>query len=60
MLLVQETIKDIPKVEVPQLAELLDYSLMHRGKQIRPAITILTGKLYQYNPDTLIPMAAGG
>lgn len=59
MRLVEETMRDIPKVELSHLAELLDYILKHRGKQIRPAITLLSGKLHRYNLDLLVPMAAG-
>lgn len=45
------------KVSFPWLAELLGYSLETGGKGIRPALTLLSGKLYHYQPDILLPMA---
>jgi len=48
----------VSKVSFPWLAELLGYSLKSGGKGIRPALTLLCGKLYRYNLDTLLPMAA--
>jgi len=35
----------------------LDYSLKGGGKRIRPALTLLAGKFYDYNLDYLLPMA---
>ncbi len=40
-----------------KLAELLDHSLKSGGKRIRPALTLLSGKFYDYNLDCLLPMA---
>jgi len=40
-----------------KLAELLSYSLKGGGKRIRPALTLLAGKFYNYNLDYLLPMA---
>jgi len=40
-----------------KLAELLTYSLKGGGKRIRPALTLLSGKSYNYNLDYLLPMA---
>ncbi len=40
-----------------KLAELLTYSLKGSGKRIRPALTLLSGKFYNYNLDYLLPMA---
>ena len=40
-----------------KLAELLTHSLKGDGKMIRPALTLLTGKSYNYNLDYLLPMA---
>jgi len=54
---VNEELSEVSKVEFPWLAELLDYSLKSGGKIIRPALTLLSGKLYHYNPDILLPMA---
>ena len=54
---VNEELSEVSKVEFPWLAELLDYSLKSGGKIIRPALTLLSGKLCHYNPDILLPMA---
>jgi len=40
-----------------KLAELLTYSLKSGGKRIRPALTLLSGKFYNYDLDYLLPMA---
>ncbi len=40
-----------------KLAELLTHSLKGGGKRIRPALTLLSGKFYNYNLDYLLPMA---
>ena len=40
-----------------KLAELLTYSLKGGGKRIRPALTLLSGKPYNYDLDCLLPMA---
>jgi len=40
-----------------KLAELLTYSLKGSGKRIRPALTLLSGKFYNYDLDYLLPMA---
>ncbi len=53
---VESQLKSISQVNLPHLAELLNYTLSG-GKGIRPALTLLSGKLYQYNLDLLLPMA---
>lgn len=50
-------ISSISQVNFPWLSELLDYSLSGGGKGIRPALTLLSGKFYHYNLNTLLPMA---
>jgi len=40
-----------------KLDELLPYSLKSGGKRIRPALTLLSGKSYNYDLDYLLPMA---
>ncbi|GAI29418.1 unnamed protein product, partial [marine sediment metagenome] len=40
------------------LSTLLEHSLQSNGKRIRPALTLLSGKFYDYNLDYLLPMAA--
>ena len=55
---VEDNLKSISEVHVDHLSELLGYSLGGRGKRIRPALTLLSGKFYNYDPDYLLPMAA--
>lgn len=40
------------------LDEMVAYSLKSGGKRMRPALTLLAGKLYEYRLDRLLPMAA--
>jgi len=40
-----------------KIAELLGHSLKGGGKLLRPALTLLSGKFYNYNLDYLLPMA---
>jgi len=43
-------------IDNPHLAELLEYSLQSNGKMLRPILTLLSGKFYNYDPDYLLPM----
>jgi len=54
---VEDELRLVSKVAFPWLAELLGYSLKSGGKGIRPALTLLSGKLYHYHLDSLLPMA---
>lgn len=54
---VEDRLRSLSKVDFPHLSELLDYSLRSSGKRIRPALTLLAGKFYDYNPDYLLTMA---
>ena len=54
---VNDALKSITTVDFPWLSELLDYSLKSSGKKIRPVLTLLSGKFYNYNFDRLRPMA---
>jgi len=47
----------VSKVDFSWLTELLGHSLSSGGKGIRPALTLLSGKFYHYNLNTLLPMA---
>ena len=53
---VERQLKSISQVDFPRLAELLSYTLSG-GKGIRPALTLLSGKLYHYDLERLLPMA---
>ncbi|MBA7494064.1 Heptaprenyl diphosphate synthase component 2 [subsurface metagenome] len=54
---VEDSLRTISKVDFPRLSEMLDYSLSVSGKSIRPALTLLSGRFYDYNLDYLKPMA---
>ena len=54
---VEDRLRLVSKVDFPHLSELLDHSLQSNGKRIRPALTLLSGKFYNYNIDHLLPMA---
>ncbi|GAI14964.1 unnamed protein product, partial [marine sediment metagenome] len=56
LILVEDRLKSVSGVDFPWLAELLDYSLKGGGKRIRPALTLLSGKFYDYNLGSLLPM----
>ena len=54
---IESKLKKIGQVETAGLAELLDYSLSGGGKRIRPILTLLAARLYDYSLDRLMPMA---
>ena len=54
---VEDLLRSVARVDYTKLAELLDYSFKDSGKRIRPALVLLSGKFYQYNLNTLLPMA---
>ncbi len=54
---VEDRLRSVNKVDSPYLSTLLDHSLQSNGKRIRPALTLLSGKFYDYNLDYLLPMA---
>jgi len=53
---VGDWLRSVSRVGFFRLSELLGYSLSD-GKGIRPALTLLSGKFYDYNLDYLLPMA---
>jgi geranylgeranyl pyrophosphate synthase len=55
---VERSLEEIADSEFPLLAQLLAYSLKNGGKRIRPALTLLAGKFYVYDPALLVLMAA--
>ncbi len=54
---VQAELKSVGQVENPWLSELLEYSLKGGGKRIRPILSLLSAKSYNYNIDRLMPLA---
>ncbi len=60
ILLVEEGIEAVARVDYPWLAELLGYIVNSGGKRVRPALTLLAGKLHdRCNIDVLVPVATG-
>ena len=55
---VADSLRAASKAGLPDLAEIFGHILESRGKLIRPAITLLAGKLYNYNSQLHVPMAA--
>jgi geranylgeranyl pyrophosphate synthase len=53
---VENQIKSVTEVDIPALAELLNH-ILTGGKEIRPALTLLSGKFYHYNFELLLRMA---
>ncbi|MFC1961420.1 polyprenyl synthetase family protein [Chloroflexota bacterium] len=54
---VKAEIKSISNVDFPWLSEQLEHVVKGVGKGIRPALTLLCGKFYQYDITYLLPMA---
>ena len=54
---IEDRLRAVSGVDSPYLSELLDYSLKSNGKRIRPILTLLSGKFYDYNFDSLLLMA---
>ena len=54
---VKDTLKSISRIDFPWLAEQLGYVVKETGKGIRPALTLLSGKLNKYDLTYLLPMA---
>lgn len=55
---VEDLLLSLCHVDFPQLQGLLEHIFQNRGKQLRPALTLLAGHFYRYNLDLLLPMAA--
>jgi len=54
---VEDRLRSISKVDFIWLSEQLGYVVRGGGKGIRPALTLLSGKFYNYNLEYLLPMA---
>jgi len=55
---VDALLAEIRHVEFPWLKEMLEAVLSGSGKRMRPAISLLAGRLGDYDLDRLVPMAA--
>ncbi len=54
---VKDKLRSVCEVDFPWLSEMLNYVVIGGGKGIRPALTLLVGKFFNYNLDYLLPMA---
>ena len=54
---VKEKLRSIREIDFPWLSQQLSYVVKETGKGIRPALTLLSGKFYNYNLTRLLPMA---
>ena len=60
IVLVEEGIEAVADVEYAWLAELLNYIVVSGGKRVRPALTLLSGKVDgSFNLEVIIPVAIG-
>ena len=55
--LVEARMAEIAKYDIPLLSQMLEYALLNGGKRVRPALTLLSGKFYNYDHELLVPMA---
>jgi len=55
---VESKLEEIASNDIPLLSELLEYALLRVGKRVRPALTLLSGKFYHYDLESLVSMAA--
>src|SRR4030067_309234 len=54
---VKEMLKSISRMDYKWLSEQLSYIVSEAGKGMRPALTLLAGKSYEYNLAYLLPMS---
>ncbi len=54
---VKDRLRSISRIDFPWLSKQLSYVVKESGKGIRPALTLLSGKSYNYNLTYLLPMA---
>ena len=56
LLIVEDRLKSTGVVAAPWLGDLLAHALKGGGKRLRPAMALLSGSFYDYNPERLMPM----
>jgi octaprenyl-diphosphate synthase len=54
---VKDKLKTISRIDFKWLSEQLSYLVKETGKGMRPALTLLSGKFYNYDLTYLLPMA---
>lgn len=53
----EERLVSVVDVDIPVLKKLLDYVIKTSGKMVRPALTLFSGKFYDYDLESLIRVA---
>ncbi len=54
---VETRLRALAEVSYPRLSQLLGHSLGGGGKRVRPALVLLSGRFYNYELNSLLPMA---
>lgn len=54
---VKDRLRSIADIDFPWLSEQLGYLVKETGKGIRPSLTLLSGRFYNYDLTCLLPMA---
>ena len=54
---VEQRLAVVADVDIPVLQKLLGYVVKSSGKRVRPALTLFSGKFYNYDLELLIPVA---
>jgi heptaprenyl diphosphate synthase len=54
---VEQSLKLVSNVDITLLSQLMEYLLNNGGKRLRPSLTLLAGKFYNYDLNLLVPMA---
>ena len=58
MILVDDLLESVKRVELAPLRRMLDHALAPRGKRLRPALVLLAGAFGDYNLNRLAPLGA--
>jgi geranylgeranyl pyrophosphate synthase len=56
--LVEATLKDVTRSDVPAVQAMLEHVLSAGGKRLRPTVALLGGRFGTYDPRLLVPLAA--
>jgi len=54
---VEEALAGVANVEYPLLAQVLAHVVNSGGKRLRPGLTLLSGRFYDYDLSLLVPMS---
>ena len=57
--LVEDRLQNLANTSIPELEPLLDHTLSHGGKRVRPAVTLLASNICPLETDNPVKMATG-